>query len=331
MSRYDAVRKVLMDEGYDAIVALNSRTSEIDIILFDHEKIAVFKVDKFKAPPLPKLGKAGNVVLSKFQEDALRYAMQVGKVDDASLSREFGTKAPLMAKVNEKLVKDIQSGDLPMIIRRQFYSADSDSFKDCYTNGVMKNQFVTKTSSGSNSAYKGGGRDRWEKTIFGEAYQKDPRYIAMRGTDFANDLGMERPIYGYVDPGTSRDGASGYGHVKLILKPEVQGRVTFTLGNSSGAYGNSRDTGFFGKDCMAFLKDIAANQRTSTLEDYVAGRIKATDLQITSHGYTELQFHGGIDFRRDVREIVVEGSKRNWEHMQRFADRYNIRIRYTSS
>jgi uncharacterized protein DUF3626 len=50
--------------------------------------------------------------------------------------------------------------------------------------GMYRNQFETGLSSGSVSAFSGGGRDTWESTLFGGAYHRE------------GVTGSERPKYG---------------------------------------------------------------------------------------------------------------------------------------
>jgi len=55
------------------------------------------------------------------------------------------------------------------------------------TEGVYRNQFETGLSSGSPTAFRGGDRDMWERTLFGGAYHTE------------GVLPSERPKYGSLE------------------------------------------------------------------------------------------------------------------------------------
>ena len=87
--------------------------------------------------------------------------------------------------------------------------------------GIYKNQFETGISNGSVSAYTGGARDEWERSIFNGAYH-------IPGVEAAH-----RPKYGALDLMRNADGpAPRFGSCFFILKPEVSARSTFTFGGS---------------------------------------------------------------------------------------------------
>lgn len=44
-----------------------------------------------------------------------------------------------------------------------------------FADGLYRNQFETRLSSGGLSAFPGGARDKWERTLFGGTYQRDWR------------------------------------------------------------------------------------------------------------------------------------------------------------
>jgi len=326
LNRHEAVRRILLSQGYDGIVI-----SKEGVIVFNPDNVAVFKMEKYKPPRVVQrpVGPAVEVELTKAQSDAVMATKVKGALSDPVWAK-FGDRKEMMMKAHARLVKDIETGEAEMWIRRKFNKA-RESFKDCLETGQMKNQFVTRTTSGSRSAYKGGGRDGWEKTCFDGAYQKNPQYRALKSGDYLpTDLGMERPIYGYMNPGSGYDGARQYGDVIMIMKPETcAGRVTFTIGNSSSAYGTGQDTGFFGHQCNGILSSLARHNRTIDFLKYSEGDLPLTALDCTvNRGYIELQFHGGIDFRRDVAKIVVEGSKSGYGHVQELADKFGIPIEY---
>src|SRR5262249_49203254 len=86
------------------------------------------------------------------------------------------------------------------------------------SDGLYRNQFETGLSSGSVTAFAGGERDRWERTLFGGGYHRDG---GMRG---------ERPKYGALELVRFSDGPiPRFGSCYLVLRPDVSRRTSFTF------------------------------------------------------------------------------------------------------
>lgn len=144
-------------------------------------------------------------------------------------------------------------------------------------------------------------------------------------------MGMERPIYGYLQTMNSAYQGYPYGPVKIVIEPEsVKGRVSFTLSNSSMCIGDRRDTGALGKNCWALFEKLKEYNSASSLLAYSRGKKAITSLALfPNYGdYIELQFHGGIDFRRDVKKIIMQGKESEWGHVKKLADKYGIPIEF---
>ena len=87
--------------------------------------------------------------------------------------------------------------------------------------GRYRNQFETRISNGSRTAFPGGDRDGWERELFGGAYHGP-----------AVSPG-ERPKYGGLNLMDHSDGASPrFGSCHLRLRTEVLERCTFCVGDS---------------------------------------------------------------------------------------------------
>jgi Protein of unknown function (DUF3626) len=87
--------------------------------------------------------------------------------------------------------------------------------------GVYRNQFETGLSSGGLSAFPGGPRDSWERTLFGGAYHKEGV------TD------SDRPKYGTLELVRYPDGPiPRFGSCYLVLRPSVSRRTSFTFAGS---------------------------------------------------------------------------------------------------
>jgi hypothetical protein len=84
--------------------------------------------------------------------------------------------------------------------------------------GVYRNQFETGVSAGSLSAYRGGARDTWERTLFGGAYHRE------------GVTGSERPKYGALELVRYPDGPiPRFGSCYFVLRPHMAARTSFTF------------------------------------------------------------------------------------------------------
>ena len=83
--------------------------------------------------------------------------------------------------------------------------------------GVYRNQFETGLSSGSPTAFSGGERDNWERTLFGGAYHS------------AGVTAAERPKYGSLELVRYSDGpAPRFGSCYFVLR-DVSDRTSITF------------------------------------------------------------------------------------------------------
>ena len=86
--------------------------------------------------------------------------------------------------------------------------------------GVYRSQLETRISGGGLTAHPGGDRDRWERDLFGGAYDEAPA--------------AERPRYGGLNLLRHLNGACpGFGSCHLRLRPAALERTTFTWGDSN--------------------------------------------------------------------------------------------------
>jgi hypothetical protein len=87
--------------------------------------------------------------------------------------------------------------------------------------GQYRTQYETGLSSGSFTAFPGGARDTWEKTLFGGAYH---------GPDASM---FDRPKYGALELIRFPDGAwPRFGSCYFVLREEVSWRTSFTYSGS---------------------------------------------------------------------------------------------------
>ena len=88
--------------------------------------------------------------------------------------------------------------------------------------GIYRNQFETNTTTGGRTAYEGGERDNWERSLFGGAYHAP------------GCLGEHRPKYGALDLLNNEGGATPrFGSCCLVLRPHVAAHASFAYGDSS--------------------------------------------------------------------------------------------------
>lgn len=100
---------------------------------------------------------------------------------------------------------------------------------DCLlAEGVYRNQFETGLSSGSPTAFPGGERDEWERTLFGGAYHTE------------GVLASERPKYGSLELVPFPDGpAPRFGSCYFVLR-DVGPRTSITFMGSEHPHATSR-------------------------------------------------------------------------------------------
>lgn len=167
--------------------------------------------------------------------------------------------------------------------------------------GHYKNQFETGVTSGSSTAYPGGSRDKWEKTIFEDGYH---------GHDL---IPAERPKYGGMNAARYPGGpAKSYGSCFFVLKPGARERATFTAGNSSGRraehVGTVESFKHVLKDASMFkdIMEVALGKREHTTGG--------------GWGYIEAQVHGPVSFDKDVAAVVIDKKFAGTEYEKKLRD-----------
>lgn len=194
--------------------------------------------------------------------------------------------------------------DRPLADGRTVARALADDRRYC-------NQFETRISSGSRTAFAGGERDRWEEKLFGGAYQR------------AGVTARERPKYGALDLLGHPDGAAPrFGSCHLRLRPEVLRRSTLCFGDS---HVGPRDVGTLDElagvlaGLLEAVRDTGvALGRAGVDAAGLRARIVAGPAPTREHGrslddYIEAQVHGEVRVPEDVEAIVVDPSFRGTE------------------
>jgi hypothetical protein len=143
--------------------------------------------------------------------------------------------------------------------------------------GVYRSQFETGTSNGGLTAYPGGDRWRWERRIFGGAYDDAPPAL--------------RPKYGALNVRRKpAGGAPRFGSAHLRLTPETLARTTFCYPDSVF------EPEHFGVADKSALVELALADERDALDDYV-----------------EAQVHGEVRLDRDVEALVLDPCFRGTE------------------
>ena len=194
--------------------------------------------------------------------------------------------------------------------------------------GRYRSQWVTGISSGTRSAFPGGGRHRMEHQLFDGAYDLD-------------DPGeVEFPVYGALD--LLQDPLGGtpmFGSSYLVLRRHVLRRTTLSLGDSNS---NPQDVGTADAlwSVLAGLAEQAA--RGALLWDDLGlddlfrslrREVVARTSRRKVNDHLEAQVHGGVELAVDVEAVVLDPSFMRTDvdyELSSAAERYGFDLRWHS-
>ena len=181
-----------------------------------------------------------------------------------------------------------------------------------HRDGVYRSQFETRISNGGLTAMPGGDRDRWEKELFGGAFQKP------------GGLPSERPKYGALDLARHADGpAPRFGSCYLRLRPSALDRCTLLCGDTflqrgdvgtmdaalpvlagllEAVAGDGWRLGHERLDVEALVRLLLAGP---PIEPFNGRPGRALD------EYVEVQVHGDVRLIEDVELLVADPSFRD--------------------
>jgi hypothetical protein len=186
------------------------------------------------------------------------------------------------------------------------------------SDGLYRSQFVTRISNGGRTAFAGGDRDIWERTLFGGAYQ----------VPGVND--DERPKYGGLDVMQHAEGACPrFGSCYFDLRPHMVSRCTFTWGDTfalaqAGVLAGSEQVGTIdafdpvlaalfesvemtGEALGATGLDVRSLANLLTSAEHTRRRDPAErSVRRALDTYIEAQVHSDIDLSRDVEALVID-------------------------
>jgi hypothetical protein len=148
--------------------------------------------------------------------------------------------------------------------------------------GRYRSQFETGTSNGGLTAHPGGDRWRWERRIFGGAYDDAPP--------------ADRPKYGALNHRRRSIGAAPrFGSSFLRLAADVLDRTTFCFPDSvfePTAFSTAARFGLF-----PMVDAFDAIDRTDSIEAAEGGLLD---------DYIEAHIHGPVDLASDVEALVLD-------------------------
>jgi hypothetical protein len=189
--------------------------------------------------------------------------------------------------------------------------------------GVYRSQFETRISNGGLTAYPGGDRDRWERALFGGAYQAP-------GVRHA-----ERPRYGGLNLLHHRNGACpAFGSCHLRLRRQETSRATFIFGDSVAEPADVGLVDAFASVLAPLVEslasgagllgrpgvDVAAFVRGVLRGDHVQARgAFAPAVAQSLNDYIEAQVHGEIRLAAHVDAVVVDAAFRDTPAGERLA------------
>ena len=209
--------------------------------------------------------------------------------------------------------------------------------------GVYRNQFETGLSTGGLSAFPGGARDSWERSLFGGAYH------------VSGVSDSERPKYGALELIRYADGPiPRFGSCYFVMHPTVSSRTSFTFAGSEDPQATKRlgtisrldnvmaalfaeieaggmaappwppfraPTLGLSNLTVARLLDVLCELARPRIEpaDLPAGRVLDTQI--------EAQVHGPVDLQEDVELLVADpafAATSTGEVLRQIAARYGF-------
>lgn len=193
--------------------------------------------------------------------------------------------------------------------------------------GHYRNQFETGITSGSRTAYQGGARDGWERSLFGGAYQ-------MWGV-----RPEERPKYGALNVMQHLDGGSPrFGSCFFVLRAHMSERCTLTWGDSHEAPVHVGTIDVLEPLVAPLLQSVEAKgdalgvptNDVRALLTFLASPQPRGIVARALDSYIEAQVHADIDLTTDVEALVIdpafEGTATG-ERLHECAARFAIALR----
>lgn len=255
-----------------------------------------------------------SIRLSPIQVEALEHVRRASGKQAASRVAigQLLARAGLEAGLFEEAVSHIQAhAQVVLHFHPDRLNARGESVAEALLKeGVYRNQFETGLSNGGLTAFRGGDRDKWEKRLFGGAYQK------------AHVEAADRPKYGALDLMGYSDGAAPrFGCCYFRLSTEVSKRCSFTDKDSyfqPDVFGTIEHfTNIMASLLAAVEKEGEVLGQKGLTVAALLRRFSTISNQRVNYGtrygrtlddYVEAQVHGPIALQLDVERLVAEPS-----------------------
>lgn len=185
-----------------------------------------------KVGKLPDVSALGDI-LSAAQSAALRHVDVIARDKEAaalsSIAGIFKRAGFALENYNEAMELVRQHARIVLHFHPdRFGGKPTNVAESLLIEGVYRNQFETGLSSGSPTAFPGGERDNWERTLFGGAYHSEDVLVS------------ERPKYGSLELVRFPDGpAPRFGSCYFVLR-DVTARTSITFMGSEHPHATNR-------------------------------------------------------------------------------------------
>jgi hypothetical protein len=189
-------------------------------------------VSVLKWEKLPDVSISGDI-LSAAQSAALRHVHAIARDREAtallSIAGIFKRAGLALENYNEAMEWVRQHARIVLHFHPdRFGGKPTNVAVSLFIEGVYRNQFETGLSSGSPTAFPGGERDNWERTLFGGAYHTEGLLVS------------ERPKYGSLELVRFPDGpAPRFGSCYFVLR-DVAARTSITFMGSEHPHATDR-------------------------------------------------------------------------------------------
>ncbi|KNX36772.1 DUF3626 domain-containing protein [Luteipulveratus halotolerans] len=172
--------------------------------------------------------------------------------------------------------------------------------------GMYRTQFETGISAGGLDAVMNGARSRWERAMFGSAYD--------------GVVAADRPRYGGLDlVGYAAGACPRFGSCHLRLRPHLRECATYSYGDSV-----TEPTAVGTWDTLGPVVAAAVVDDMPEVHARHAGFARLDR-------YVEAQIHHRVDLRTDVEALVADPSFRGspvGDDLQRMATRFAVPLRW---
>jgi len=268
-------------------IVKNEQTLAAIINSKDYKQVAS-RIDEHFGGPINTLD-SETAALVREQNTALQTKIQVELIHTATL-KELSQDPKKLKKLQEveSYLNEVRDGQVCLAI-------NGNDLVKVFEDGIFKNQFETNTSQGMLNH---------QMRIDTEALQHDI-WVDAKATD--------RPVYGYIAKNESdiiTPSTESYGSYRVVFKPSIKSRTTFTYGDSLG--GSSRLVSYLPIPVEGNLKP---NQIFKALTSNDLKKINREVPIIHPDIYSEAQIFGPLKIE-DIESIHFTNPPEEWAHWE---------------